>query len=79
MEAIAKAQMEINAIEAERKVATAFSKNTPQYTDYIFIIEDCASVYSETQKKVDRFIHKGHKRQRCLSRLKRTDYSTWEH
>lgn len=52
MEAIAKAQMEMNAIVAEWRVLTALSRNVSQYAGYIFRIGDRALVYSENGNRL---------------------------
>lgn len=43
LEAIAIAQLKMNVIVAERRVATALSKNLSQYADYIFRIARSSS------------------------------------
>lgn len=49
MKDIAKAEMEMNAIVAERRVSTALNENVPRYADSIFRIGDRTLVYTKSQ------------------------------
>lgn len=47
MEVIAKSQMEMNAIIAERRISSALSRKIPQYADHIDRIGEKALALSE--------------------------------